>query len=40
MPDGVNPKKESSGSQFYIVEGEVQSAERLCFIRKEIRSNF
>lgn len=29
MPDGVNPKKESSGSQFYIVEGQVYDQKTL-----------
>lgn len=29
MPDGVNPKKESSGSQFYIVEGQVYDEKTL-----------
>ena len=40
MPDGVNPKKESSGSQFYIVEGEVQSAERLALFEKKLEVTF
>lgn len=40
MPDGVNPKKESSGSQFYIVEGEVQSAERLALFEKKLEATF
>ena len=35
MPDGVNPKKASSGSQFYIVEGEVLDLERLSFFEKK-----
>ena len=29
LPDNVNPAKESSGSQFYIVQGEVYSHEQL-----------
>ena len=29
MPDNVNPKKESSGSQFYIVEGRKWTKEEL-----------
>ena len=29
MPDNVNPKKESSGSQFYIVQGRVFTEEKL-----------
>ena len=36
MPDGVNPKKESSGSQFYIVEGEVFNDEKLTMVEKRI----
>lgn len=40
MPNGVNPKKESSGSQFYIVEGEVQSAERLALFEKKLEVTF
>ena len=40
MPDGVNPKKESSGSQFYIVEGEAQSAERLALFEKKLEVTF
>lgn len=39
-PDGVNPKKESSGSQFYIVEGEVLSLERLSLYEKKLGVNF
>lgn len=40
MPDGLNPKKESSGSQFYIVEGKVQSAERLALEEKKLEVTF
>ena len=29
LSDAVNPKKESSGSQFYIVQGQVYTAEKL-----------
>jgi peptidyl-prolyl cis-trans isomerase B (cyclophilin B) len=29
MPDNMNPKKESSGCQFYIVQGKVYTAEEL-----------
>lgn len=29
LPDNVNPSKESSGSQFYIVQGEVYTSEQL-----------
>jgi len=36
MPDGVNPKKESSGSQFYIVEGEVFNDEKLTMVEKRM----
>lgn len=39
-PDGVNPKKESSGSQFYIVEGEVLNLERLSLYEKKLGVNF
>lgn len=34
MPDGVNPDKQSSGSQFYIVEGEVYNDEKLRMVEK------
>lgn len=36
MPDGVNPKKESSGSQFYIVEGELFDNEKLQIVEKRM----
>jgi peptidyl-prolyl cis-trans isomerase B (cyclophilin B) len=39
-PDGVNPKKESSGSQFYIVEGEVIDSERLSLFEKKLGVSF
>lgn len=38
MPDGVNPKKESSGSQFYIVEGDVYDFEKLKMVEKRMGS--
>jgi peptidyl-prolyl cis-trans isomerase B (cyclophilin B) len=40
MPDGVNPKKASSGSQFYIVEGEVLDLERLSIFEKKLGVTF
>ena len=36
MPDAVNPKKESSGSQFYIVEGQVYDASKLELMEKRM----
>lgn len=39
-PDGVNPKKESSGSQFYIVEGEILNLERLSFYENKLGVTF
>ena len=36
MPDGVNPKKESSGSQFYIVEGQVYDQKTLELFSKRM----
>jgi peptidyl-prolyl cis-trans isomerase B (cyclophilin B) len=36
MPDAVNPKKESSGSQFYIVEGQVYDASKLEMMEKRM----
>ena len=36
MGDAVNPKKESSGSQFYIVEGQVYDAQRIEMIEKRM----
>jgi len=36
MHEGVNPKKESSGSQFYIVDGEVLDPQRLSLLEKEL----
>jgi cyclophilin family peptidyl-prolyl cis-trans isomerase len=35
MPDQVNPKKESSGSQFYIVQGTIQNQSGLVATGKE-----
>ena len=40
MPDGVNPKKESSGSQFYIVDGEAIDPERLSLFEKKLDVTF
>ena len=40
MPDGVNPKKESSGSQFYIVEGQVYNESTLAQLAKRIGASF
>ena len=39
-PDGVNPKKESSGSQFYIVEGEILNLERLSLYENKLGVTF
>ena len=35
MPDDMNPKKKSSGSQFYIVEGRALDMQKLKRIREE-----
>ena len=35
MGDAVNPKKESSGSQFYIVEGQVYDNNTIDILQKE-----
>ncbi|MBL6657673.1 MAG: peptidylprolyl isomerase [Flavobacteriales bacterium] len=36
MGDAVNPKKESSGSQFYIVEGQVYDAQKIAMIEQRM----
>lgn len=36
MGDNVNPKKESSGSQFYIVQGKIQTNETLDMMEKRM----
>ena len=36
MGDAVNPKKESSGSQFYIVEGQVYDAQKMAMIEQRM----
>jgi peptidyl-prolyl cis-trans isomerase B (cyclophilin B) len=40
MPDGVNPKKESSGSQFYIVEGQVYDEKTLAMFANRMGVTF
>ena len=39
-PDAVNPKKASSGSQFYIVQGEVYEREALASLEKRMGTSF
>lgn len=39
-PDAVNPKKASSGSQFYIVEGQVFDREKLLFYGQRMGVTF
>ena len=39
-PDNVNPKKESSGSQFYIVDGKKWTKEQLDMMDKTRKSKF
>lgn len=39
MPDKMNPEKASSGSQFYIVQGKIQSDDQLSQIQNYIRSS-
>ena len=39
-PNAVNPKKESSGSQFYIVQGEVYDREDLASLEKRMGTSF
>lgn len=38
MPDNVNPKQESNGSQFYIVQGSVLNEGRLNMAEKQLQS--
>ncbi|MFH2095402.1 MAG: peptidylprolyl isomerase [Bacteroidota bacterium] len=38
MPDNLNPDKESSGSQFYIVQGQVFTPEELNMVEEQINS--
>lgn len=40
MPDGVNPEKASSGSQFYIVQGNVYTDEQLNSFEKNLKKTF
>tara|TARA_B100000575_G_scaffold186480_1_gene150201 strand:- start:1539 stop:2192 length:654 start_codon:yes stop_codon:yes gene_type:complete len=40
MGDAINPKKESSGSQFYLVEGKVHSVEELLALSKRFNKKF
>ena len=40
MPDQINPKKESSGSQFYIVQGRVYSDADLTAIEQRMGKTF
>lgn len=40
MPDNVNPKKESSGSQFYIVQGRVFDQNQLVNLYVKMQKNF
>lgn len=40
MPDQVNPKKASSGSQFYIVQGNVFNPQQLEMIRDRYNKTF
>ena len=40
MPDGVNPKKESSGSQFYVVEGKVYDEKTLEVFARRMGTTF
>jgi len=40
MPDGVNPEKASSGSQFYIVQGNVYTDEQLNSFEKKLNKTF
>ena len=40
MPDGVNPEKQSSGSQFYIVEGQVYDEKTLEMFAKRMGAFF
>lgn len=39
MPDKMNPEKASSGSQFYIVQGKIQSDEQLGQLQNYIRNS-
>lgn len=39
MPDKMNPEKASSGSQFYIVQGKIQSDEQLSQLQNYIRNS-
>ena len=40
MGDQVNPKKESSGSQFYIVQGKIYKNEELDMLEKRMKIHF
>ena len=40
MGDAINPKKESSGSQFYLVEGRVHSVEELLVLSERFNKKF
>lgn len=40
MPDHVNPRKESSGSQFYIVQGRIFSSEELSMFGQRMGKTF
>ena len=40
MGDNVNPKKESSGSQFYVVQGKVYKNEDLDMLEKRMKIHF
>ena len=40
MPDGVNPKKESSGSQFYVVEGKIYDEKTLEVFARRMGTTF
>jgi cyclophilin family peptidyl-prolyl cis-trans isomerase len=40
MPDNVNPQKESSGSQFYIVQGKVYTDAELDSFEKRLNKTF
>tara|TARA_B110000259_G_C13928330_1_gene367856 strand:+ start:71 stop:808 length:738 start_codon:yes stop_codon:yes gene_type:complete len=37
QPDGINPKKESSGSQFYIVQGKVYTESEIMLMEKGMK---
>ncbi len=40
MPDNINPKRESSGSQFFIVQGRIFSKEELSLLEKNYGIQF